>query len=78
MVLRYMALIRCGRYPKLTSLGSCNGRGPRAAGWFHDYIQVKKDVTMNSCILEGGIKGWIASGNDYIGHIEGYDAGKWN
>lgn len=58
-------------------VGSCNGRGPRTAGWFADYLAEKRDTSMQSCILEGGIKGWVKAGGEYVDLMEEYDASKW-
>ena len=64
--------------------GSCGGRGPRAAGWFADYIddqtaaktsQVSSRV--QSAILEGGIKGWVAGGDEYVEFMDGFERGAW-
>ncbi|KAI9932661.1 hypothetical protein ASPWEDRAFT_102326 [Aspergillus wentii DTO 134E9] len=57
--------------------GSCNGRGPRAANWFTDYLESKNDSTMQSLILEGGIKGWVKGGEEYQGLMEGFDQAFW-
>ncbi|KAJ5195080.1 arsenate reductase (Arc2) [Penicillium cinerascens] len=57
--------------------GSCGGRGPRAAAWFADYLVEKRDSTMKSMILEGGIKGWAAAGPEYTELMDEYDASVW-
>ncbi|KIM95751.1 hypothetical protein OIDMADRAFT_59531 [Oidiodendron maius Zn] len=57
--------------------GSSKGRGTRAAGWFADYIRAQNNTTMESSVLEGGIKGWVASGNEYVELTDGYDASIW-
>ncbi|KAJ6017546.1 Rhodanese-like domain-containing protein [Penicillium sp. IBT 35674x] len=57
--------------------GSSRGRGPRAAGWFADYLQEQKDWDIKSLVLEGGIKGWAAAGDDYTQLMDGYDKSKW-
>ncbi|TGO31544.1 hypothetical protein BHYA_0544g00030 [Botrytis hyacinthi] len=42
--------------------GSCNGRGPRCAGWFQDLIDEEstegKKISLEVSYLIGGIKGW--------------------
>ncbi|KIW14945.1 hypothetical protein PV08_07732 [Exophiala spinifera] len=74
--------------------GSCNGRGPRAAGWFADYIDDQartrtqdstdgetapqvQQVQMQSAILEGGIKGWVAGGEEYVKLVDGFEREVW-
>ncbi|KAJ5085554.1 hypothetical protein N7532_010325 [Penicillium argentinense] len=57
--------------------GSCCGRGPRAAGWFADYLNDKEDFSLQSVILEGGIKGWVKAGSEYTALIDGFDASVW-
>jgi len=32
---------------------------------------------MESCILEGGIKGWATAGDEYVRMIDEYDASVW-
>lgn len=58
-------------------VGSCNGRGPRTANWFADYLAQQQDTTMQSLILEGGIKGWAAAGPEYTELMDEYDASVW-
>ncbi|KAJ5611604.1 Rhodanese-like protein [Penicillium herquei] len=57
--------------------GSCGGRGTRAAAWFADYLEKMQDSSMQSLVLEGGIKGWVASGTDYTEWMDEYDATVW-
>ncbi|KAJ5257228.1 hypothetical protein N7478_013332 [Penicillium angulare] len=57
--------------------GSCGGRGPRAAAWFADYLERQNDTTLQSLVLEGGIKGWAASGTEYTEWMDEYDASVW-
>ncbi|RYP78787.1 hypothetical protein DL769_003123 [Monosporascus sp. CRB-8-3] len=57
--------------------GSSRGRGNRAAGWFADYIVDQGDSEMQSVVLQGGIKGWVAAGEEYTKWMDGYDATKW-
>ncbi|KAJ5647629.1 arsenate reductase (Arc2) [Penicillium lividum] len=56
--------------------GSSGGRGTRAAAWFADYLE-NQDTDLQSLVLEGGIKGWVASGKDYTEWMDGYDASVW-
>ncbi|KAF8631470.1 hypothetical protein AX15_002383 [Amanita polypyramis BW_CC] len=40
--------------------GSSQGRGPRCAGWYQDYLDgVSVDHTSNSYVMQGGIKEWL-------------------
>jgi arsenical-resistance protein 2 len=32
---------------------------------------------MESSVLEGGIKGWVAAGDEYVELTDGYDASIW-
>ena len=60
-----------------TYKGSSMGRGSRAAGWFADYIKEQNDTRMESRVLEGGIKGWASSGDEYVTLMDDYDAAAW-
>jgi arsenical-resistance protein 2 len=33
---------------------------------------------MQSVVLEGGIKGWVAAGPEHVGFMDGFDAGAWS
>lgn len=57
--------------------GSSRGRGPRAAGWFEDYIRTQTENSIRSVILEGGIKGWVTGGPEYVKELEGYEESVW-
>lgn len=57
--------------------GSCGGRGPRAAAWFKDYLVERGNKSIKSMILEGGIKGWVKAGEEYIELMDEYDASVW-
>jgi len=43
--------------------GSSNGRGPRCASWFQDYIddiaKFSRRSSLKVLVLTGGIKGWV-------------------
>ncbi|KAJ5777903.1 hypothetical protein N7520_001149 [Penicillium odoratum] len=66
------------RVPKVVwYCGSSRGRGTRAAAWFAEYLEGQNNREMDSVVLEGGIKGWVAAGEDYIRCMDGYDASKW-
>ena len=56
---------------------SSTGRGPRAAGSFADFLQEKKDESMESLVLEGGIKGWVAKGGEFVRLMEGFEPTAW-
>lgn len=56
---------------------SSRGRGPRAAGWFAGFLQEKKDESMESLVLEGGIKGWVAKGGEHVRSMEGFEPAVW-
>jgi arsenical-resistance protein 2 len=60
--------------------GSCSGRGPRSAVWLKDYAlsrgRTEKEVE-GWGFLEGGIKGWVKAGDEYVGFMDGYEADKW-
>ena len=56
---------------------SSRGRGIRAAGWFADFLALQRAVRMQSLVLEGGIKGWVAAGPVYTAWIDEYDARVW-
>ncbi|KAK9390161.1 Rhodanese-like domain-containing protein [Lipomyces mesembrius] len=58
--------------------GSSRGRGTRAAGWFADYIAEQNNSTLKSLVLEGGIKGWAAAGEEYTQLMDEYDESAWN
>ncbi|KAL3471939.1 Rhodanese-like domain-containing protein [Aspergillus californicus] len=58
--------------------GSSQGRGTRAAGWFADYLQDQGVAAeVKSWKLEGGIKGWVAAGEEYTALMDGYDKAFW-
>ncbi|OJD19918.1 hypothetical protein AJ78_00112 [Emergomyces pasteurianus Ep9510] len=60
--------------------GSSLGRGTRASGWFADYILEKEGegaAGIQSLVLEGGIKGWVRAGEEYVSQVVGYEASAW-
>ncbi|KAI1942665.1 hypothetical protein LOZ66_001071 [Ophidiomyces ophidiicola] len=57
--------------------GSSQGRGTRAGGWFADYIAENDSTCMTSLVLEGGIKGWLKAGEEYVKCMDGYDEVVW-
>jgi arsenical-resistance protein 2 len=67
------------------SIGSSNGRGPRCAGWFADYVAQRGEqeglpesmVEPRVYTLDGGIKGWVAGGPPYRAIIDSFDENYW-
>lgn len=57
--------------------GSSKGRGSRAAGWFADYIADKADKDMESIVLSGGIKEWVAGGVEFTELVTEYQLEEW-
>lgn len=58
--------------------GSSNGRGPRCAGWFLEHVRnVAEDLDMGVLVLEGGIKGWVKAGPEYIQLMDGFREEHW-
>ncbi|KAL2353150.1 Rhodanese-like domain-containing protein [Cryomyces antarcticus] len=57
--------------------GSSSGRGPRCAAWFGEYISSVGDENMQAMTLEGGIKGWVKAGPQYVRLMDGYQAEYW-
>jgi len=62
--------------------GSSNGRGPRCAGWFAEYVATRcaelgVPVSPDVFILEGGIKGWVAGGEQYTVNMDAYQPNYW-
>jgi arsenical-resistance protein 2 len=58
-------------------LGSSRGRGTRAAGWFADYLKEQNENSMESFILDGGIKGWASGGEQFVKLMDGYQEEAW-
>jgi len=66
-------------------IGSSNGRGPRCAGWFADYIAARGAeeglpetmVEPRVYTLAEGIKGWVAAGPPYRALVDNFDEGYW-
>ncbi|KAH8787559.1 arsenate reductase [Hyaloscypha sp. PMI_1271] len=73
----YTLLSKAGIASVIWFCGSSRGRGSRAAGWFSDYIQDQNDTKMKSYALEGGIKGWVTAGEEFIRMMDEYDASAW-
>ncbi|THW63475.1 hypothetical protein D6D19_09638 [Aureobasidium pullulans] len=57
--------------------GSSNGRAPRCAAWFKEFIDAAGDEQMQSMVLEGGVKGWVKSGPQFTRLMDGYKEPYW-
>ncbi|PLN76083.1 putative arsenate reductase [Aspergillus taichungensis] len=73
----YEMLAAAGVKHVLWFCGSSAGRGTRAANWFADLLEDRQDNSMQSLVLTGGIKGWVAAGEDYRACMEGLDERVW-
>jgi len=51
---------------------SSNGRGPRCAGWYQDYLDSVGHTISKAYVLSGGIKGWMAKYKDHTDLVD-YD-----
>ena len=69
--------LRAAKHDADWELGSSKGRGTRAASWFADYIEQQGETQLRSLVLDGGIKGWAASGQEYTDLMDEYDASVW-
>lgn len=58
--------------------GSSRGRGTRAACWFADTLVREGVTSVQSMILEGGIKGWARGGEQYVEFMDEYDERAWH
>ncbi|ROT41984.1 Rhodanese-like protein [Sodiomyces alkalinus F11] len=58
--------------------GSSAGRGTRAAGWLADYLAERGDKDLQSVLLKGGIKGWVAAGPEFTEWMDEYDETAWS
>lgn len=54
---------------------SSKNRATKAAGWFHDEIEEKQLDDIEVFVLEGGIKGWVAGGEEYTDLMVEYEKG---
>lgn len=58
--------------------GSSNGRGPRCAAWFLEHVRnTAEDTHMQVMVLEGGVKGWVKNGPEYIRFMDGFEEAHW-
>ncbi|OAP58647.1 hypothetical protein AYL99_07737 [Fonsecaea erecta] len=67
--------------------GSSGGRGTRAAGWLAAYIAdqagpaatatATTTPTLQSVILKGGVKGWVAGGDEFTAWMDGFEPEAW-
>ncbi|KAK3669716.1 hypothetical protein LTR78_010399 [Recurvomyces mirabilis] len=46
--------------------GSSCHRGPRAAGWFADYVAAQGAPATESLVMTGGMQGWAAGGPEFV------------
>ena len=60
-------------------VGSSQGRGPRCAGWFQDYIldiaKFGRKSALEVRVLKGGIKGWVREFEGAM--MEGFEEEYW-
>ncbi|KAI9861883.1 MAG: hypothetical protein M1813_004951 [Trichoglossum hirsutum] len=56
---------------------SSRGRGPRAAGWFDDFLKLKGDEAMGNFVLAEGIRGWVQAGQEYVEMMDEYQQDAW-
>lgn len=65
-------------YEAKVTLGSSNGRAPRCAAWFLEFVrEVAADNDMQVMVLEGGVKGWVKAGPQFTNLMDGYKAEYW-
>jgi arsenical-resistance protein 2 len=60
-----------------SSSASSRGRGPRAAGWFADYLLDRGNTEIQSLVLAEGIKGWAGAGEEYVTLMDDYEEAVW-
>ncbi|QKX55850.1 uncharacterized protein TRUGW13939_02949 [Talaromyces rugulosus] len=73
----YAVLSAAGIKDVVFYCGSSRGRGPRTAGWFADYLESQGNTSIRALVLKGGIKGWVAAGDEYTALVSGYEASVW-
>ncbi|GAB7354141.1 hypothetical protein MBLNU459_g4701t1 [Dothideomycetes sp. NU459] len=73
----YELIFKAGYEYVVFTCGSSNGRGPRCASWFLEYIRSAGDDNMQCLTLEGGVKGWVKAGPPYIRLMDGYKEDYW-
>ena len=57
---------------------SSGGRGTRCAGWFLEHVRnVAQNSQMQVMVLEGGVKGWVKAGAEYIRLMDGFREDHW-
>lgn len=61
----------------LICAGSSCGRGPKGATLFSDYARQQGVSSPRGVVLTGGIKGWVASGEEYVDLMDGYESQTW-
>lgn len=73
-----LSMVKAARYPLVIwHCQSSKGRGTRAANWFRDLLEDEKIDTIQSVILEGGIKAWARAGPAYVKLMNEYDQTYW-
>ncbi|XXH04985.1 hypothetical protein Hte_011409 [Hypoxylon texense] len=73
----YQLVKAAGVHKVIWYCSQSRGRGPRAAGWFHDYLTDQGDNEVQSLVLLQGITGWAAAGNHYTDWMDDYDPSAW-
>lgn len=58
-------------------LGSSLHRGRWAASFFNDYVAAQDNTVMQSLVLTGGIKGWVAGKGEFVEYMHEYNELKW-
>ncbi|KAF8581209.1 hypothetical protein K439DRAFT_1636366 [Ramaria rubella] len=53
--------------------GSSNGRGPRVAGWYQDWLDANDTTSSRALVLSGGIKAWLTRNATDPSLTEDYD-----
>lgn len=54
------------------------GRGSKCAAWFLEHVRnTAGDENMQVMVLEGGVKGWVKAGPEYVGFMDGYKEEHW-
>ena len=57
---------------------SSGGRAERCAGWFLEHVRgVAGDEDMQVLVLEGGVKGWVRAGAEYVQLMDGFREEYW-
>ena len=65
------------RLIRATSVGCSSGCSTIAAGWFRDFLCEQRDFNIKSCVLVGGIKGWVRGGDNFVQLMDDYHEASW-